>query len=237
MPPTLATRALTRSSVRAAAQRVDERSVIWADADGHDRAESGSGGPGFDDRLLSGQARGSGALCAARSKLADGIGQSAGVSNEFSIRDRQPRGVSGPGEAACPAPPRPYGVPRLGRLSSAGMAVRRRERLDPVRPRPPALGQARRGRAARLPHVTRTDGPRCLLQRRSWWGSYGGTWGPPAVPGSVTRRSCAAALREAIEECAIDPRRLVLIMAVLTGRSWRGGRTRRWSASCRGRCR
>jgi len=45
-----------------------------------------------------------------------------------------------------------------------------------------------------------------LLQQRSWWGSYGGTWGPPGGARDSHESVVRAALREAIEECAIDPR-------------------------------
>ncbi len=45
-----------------------------------------------------------------------------------------------------------------------------------------------------------------LLQQRSWWGSYGGAWGPPGGARDSHESAVRAALREAIEECAIDPR-------------------------------
>jgi 8-oxo-dGTP diphosphatase len=45
-----------------------------------------------------------------------------------------------------------------------------------------------------------------LLQQRSWWGSYGGSWGPPGGARDSHESVVRAALREAIEECAIDPR-------------------------------
>ena len=45
-----------------------------------------------------------------------------------------------------------------------------------------------------------------LLQQRSWWGSYGGAWGPPGGARDSHESGVRAALREAIEECAIDPR-------------------------------
>jgi 8-oxo-dGTP pyrophosphatase MutT (NUDIX family) len=45
-----------------------------------------------------------------------------------------------------------------------------------------------------------------LLQQRSWWGSYGGSWGPPGGARDSHESAVRAALREAIEECAIDPR-------------------------------
>jgi 8-oxo-dGTP diphosphatase len=44
-----------------------------------------------------------------------------------------------------------------------------------------------------------------LLQQRSWWGSHGGAWGPPGGARDSHESVVRAALREAIEECAIDP--------------------------------
>jgi 8-oxo-dGTP diphosphatase len=44
-----------------------------------------------------------------------------------------------------------------------------------------------------------------LLQQRSWWGSHGGSWGPPGGARDSHESVVRAALREAIEECAIDP--------------------------------
>jgi 8-oxo-dGTP diphosphatase len=45
-----------------------------------------------------------------------------------------------------------------------------------------------------------------LLQQRSWWGRHGGAWGPPGGARDSHESAVRAALREAIEECAIDPR-------------------------------
>lgn len=48
------------------------------------------------------------------------------------------------------------------------------------------------------------DGPTCvLLQRRSWWGNHGGTWGPPGGARDSHESAVTAALREAEEECAM----------------------------------
>lgn len=44
-----------------------------------------------------------------------------------------------------------------------------------------------------------------LLQQRSRWVSYAGTWGPPGGARDSHESVVAAALREAAEECAIDP--------------------------------
>src|SRR5258708_18117078 len=49
-------------------------------------------------------------------------------------------------------------------------------------------------------------GQTVLLQQRSWWGSYAGSWGPPGGARDSHESVVRAALREAIEECAIDPR-------------------------------
>ncbi|MGI9005987.1 MAG: NUDIX hydrolase [Streptosporangiaceae bacterium] len=48
-------------------------------------------------------------------------------------------------------------------------------------------------------------GPSVLLQQRSWWGSHGGSWGPPGGARDSHESAVRAALREAVEECAIDP--------------------------------
>ena len=48
------------------------------------------------------------------------------------------------------------------------------------------------------------DGQTCvLLQRRSWWGNHGGTWGPPGGARDSHESAVTAALREAEEECAM----------------------------------
>ena len=48
-------------------------------------------------------------------------------------------------------------------------------------------------------------GQAVLLQQRSWWGSHGGSWGPPGGARDSHESVVRAALREAEEECAIDP--------------------------------
>jgi 8-oxo-dGTP pyrophosphatase MutT (NUDIX family) len=45
-----------------------------------------------------------------------------------------------------------------------------------------------------------------LLQRRSWWGNHGGTWGPPGGARDSHESAVTAALREAEEECAMPAR-------------------------------
>ena len=47
--------------------------------------------------------------------------------------------------------------------------------------------------------------PRVLLQQRSWWVSHGGLWSPPGGARDSHESELNAALREAEEECAIDP--------------------------------
>jgi len=47
--------------------------------------------------------------------------------------------------------------------------------------------------------------PMVLLQQRSWWGSHGGTWGPPGGARDSHESELHTALREAEEECALDP--------------------------------
>jgi 8-oxo-dGTP diphosphatase len=48
------------------------------------------------------------------------------------------------------------------------------------------------------------NGQTCvLLQRRSWWGNHGGTWGPPGGARDSHESAVTAALREAEEECAM----------------------------------
>jgi 8-oxo-dGTP diphosphatase len=50
----------------------------------------------------------------------------------------------------------------------------------------------------------RARGTTCvLLQRRSWWGNHGGTWGPPGGARDSHESAVTAALREAEEECAM----------------------------------
>ncbi len=44
-----------------------------------------------------------------------------------------------------------------------------------------------------------------LLQQRSWWGSHGGAWGPPGGARDSHESELRAALREASEECGLDP--------------------------------
>jgi 8-oxo-dGTP pyrophosphatase MutT (NUDIX family) len=53
-----------------------------------------------------------------------------------------------------------------------------------------------------------------LLQRRSWWGNHGGTWGPPGGARDSHESAVSAALREAEEECAL-PADAVSVLGIL----------------------
>jgi 8-oxo-dGTP diphosphatase len=60
------------------------------------------------------------------------------------------------------------------------------------------------GAAGLLVYAPDPGGTTCvLLQRRSWWGNHGGTWGPPGGARDSHESAVAAAVREAGEECAI----------------------------------
>jgi 8-oxo-dGTP diphosphatase len=64
----------------------------------------------------------------------------------------------------------------------------------------------RHGAAGLLVAAPDQDGePRVLLQQRSWWGSHGGAWGPPGGARDSHETELHTALREAEEECALDP--------------------------------
>jgi 8-oxo-dGTP diphosphatase len=84
-----------------------------------------------------------------------------------------------------------------GRAGPAGRAAGPAGRAGPA---------ARAGRAGRAGRAAPDggDGPTSvLLQRRSWWGNHGGTWGPPGGARDSHESAVTAALREAEEECAM----------------------------------
>ena len=61
------------------------------------------------------------------------------------------------------------------------------------------------GAAGLLLHRVGPSGPQVLLQHRALWSHEGGTWG---IPGGALRPGedpVAGALREAVEEAAVDP--------------------------------
>jgi 8-oxo-dGTP pyrophosphatase MutT (NUDIX family) len=53
-----------------------------------------------------------------------------------------------------------------------------------------------------------TDGCRVVLQRRAEWVHEGGTWALPGGARDSTEDAVAAAVREAVEEAALDPREI-----------------------------
>jgi len=60
------------------------------------------------------------------------------------------------------------------------------------------------GAAGLLAHAPGPDRQtQVMLQRRSWWGNHGGTWGPPGGARDSHESAVTAALREAEEECAM----------------------------------
>jgi 8-oxo-dGTP diphosphatase len=61
-----------------------------------------------------------------------------------------------------------------------------------------------------LAAVDGSGGPVVLLQQRSRWLSYGGAWAPPGGARDSHESAARAALREAAEECALDPTAVVV---------------------------
>lgn len=80
----------------------------------------------------------------------------------------------------------------------------------------------RHGAAGLLLHRVGPSGPQVLLQHRALWSHEGGTWG---IPGGALRPGedpVAGALREAVEEAAVDPDGLTVHGTwVLDHGSWR----------------
>jgi 8-oxo-dGTP diphosphatase len=67
-----------------------------------------------------------------------------------------------------------------------------------------AYAPGRAGRAGRGERAADGHPLTCvLLQRRSWWGNHGGTWGPPGGARDSHESAVIAAIREAEEECAM----------------------------------
>jgi 8-oxo-dGTP diphosphatase len=87
-----------------------------------------------------------------------------------------------------------------GRFGAAGLLAYAPGRADR------AVRAGRAERAAPDGPAGPGDGDRptsVLLQRRSWWGNHGGTWGPPGGARDSHESAVTAALREAEEECAM----------------------------------
>lgn len=55
-----------------------------------------------------------------------------------------------------------------------------------------------------------------LLQHRAGWTAQGGTWGIPGGARDSHETPAQAAVRESVEECAIDPQRINVVEEVVT---------------------
>ena len=60
------------------------------------------------------------------------------------------------------------------------------------------------------------EGPRVLLQHRAQWTHQGGTWGIPGGARDLHETASQAAVREAVEECTIDPGDIEIIDEIVT---------------------
>src|SRR5260221_3093703 len=90
-----------------------------------------------------------------------------------------------------------------GRFGAAGLLAYAPGRPDGTG-RADLAGRADRPGPADLAGPADGGGQTCvLLQRRSWWGNHGGTWGPPGGARDSHESAVTAALREAEEECAM----------------------------------
>src|SRR5260370_20354021 len=102
-----------------------------------------------------------------------------------------------------------------GRFGAAGLLAYAPGRPDGTG-RADLAGRADRPGPADLAGPADGGGQTCvLLQRRSWWGNHGGTWGPPGGARDSHESAVTAALREAEEECAmpagaVSPRGILL---------------------------
>ena len=55
-----------------------------------------------------------------------------------------------------------------------------------------------------------------LLQHRAGWTAQGGTWGIPGGARDSHETPAQAAVRESVEECAIDPQRINVVEELVT---------------------
>ncbi|HEX4659075.1 MAG TPA: NUDIX hydrolase [Streptosporangiaceae bacterium] len=93
-----------------------------------------------------------------------------------------------------------------GRFGAAGLlayAPGSAEQADMAGRRGRAHGAGQGDRGGQSGQGDRGATTYVLLQRRSWWGNHGGTWGPPGGARDSHESAATAAFREAEEECAM----------------------------------